>query len=90
LLSDIDVLEVLYARFFFCCPRLHGRPCDALGAAGQPWNGIRATGFQKTHTKTTWTKRAITGPSDQQHSKGQLINHPEVHHRSKLRALLEP
>ena len=24
-------------------PTRTGEPCDALGAAGQPWNGIRAT-----------------------------------------------
>ena len=47
MLSDIDVLEGLYARFL---PSTHtGEPFDALRAAGQPWNGIRATSFQKTH-----------------------------------------
>ena len=88
MLSDIDALEGLYARFFLLSTHT-SELFDALGAAGQPWNGIRATASKKL-TLTTWTKRAITGPSDKQHSKGQLINHPEVHHRSKLRALLEP
>ena len=28
-------------------PTRTGEPCDALGAAGQPWNGIRATASKK-------------------------------------------
>ena len=40
------LLEGLYARFYQLSTHT-SEPFDALGAAGQPWNGIRATSFQK-------------------------------------------